>query len=122
MQYSPKLKKAMEEINRILDRYDIAGIVVLHTPGFGEYKFKIDPSYSCAELMPGGHGVKVSNTGRGQKEKKKMAEDTANMFHILGTLTGEQAMKVFQANEALKEKLDIRHYGPGHSSRDEQEN
>jgi len=31
MQYSPKLKKAMEEIKAILKRDDIAGIVVLHT-------------------------------------------------------------------------------------------
>lgn len=56
MQYSPKLKNAMEEIKLIIDKYDIAACVVLHTPGFSEFLNKIDPSYSCAKikLLPDG--------------------------------------------------------------------
>lgn len=50
MQYSPKLKKAMEDIKKILHENDIAGFVVLHTPGFSEYLNRVDPSYSCAKL------------------------------------------------------------------------
>lgn len=46
MQYSPKLKKAMAEIKAIADKYDIAAIVCLHTPGHGEYLLKVDPLYS----------------------------------------------------------------------------
>jgi len=48
MQYSPKLKVAMEEIKAILAKNDIAGMVLLHTPGHGEYFIKVDPTYSCA--------------------------------------------------------------------------
>jgi hypothetical protein len=50
MQYSPKLKKAMEEIKSIVKRHDIAAHVVLHTPGHSEFWFEISPSYSCAKL------------------------------------------------------------------------
>jgi hypothetical protein len=31
MQYSPKLKKAMEEIKAVLNKHDIAASVILHT-------------------------------------------------------------------------------------------
>lgn len=50
MQYSPKLKTAMERIKAILKEYDIAGAVILHSPGFSEYLIKIDASYSCAKF------------------------------------------------------------------------
>lgn len=46
MQYSPKLKIAMDEIKQVLKKHDIAGFVVLHTPGFTEYLNRVDPSYS----------------------------------------------------------------------------
>ena len=44
MQYSPKLKRVLAEIKAILDKEDIAGSIVLHTPGFGEFLLKIDTS------------------------------------------------------------------------------
>lgn len=59
MQYSPKLKKAMEEIKRILKDHDIAASVVLHTPGHSEYYLRINPSYSCATLNKGELRVKA---------------------------------------------------------------
>ena len=53
MQYSPKLKKAAEEIKSILKKYDIAANVVLHTPGHSEYLLEITPTYSAAWLENG---------------------------------------------------------------------
>ncbi|RYE17069.1 MAG: hypothetical protein EOP45_16440 [Sphingobacteriaceae bacterium] len=51
MQYSPKLKKAMEEIKDILSKHDIAGLVILHTaPGYTEFLNKLDPTYSCIKV------------------------------------------------------------------------
>ena len=54
MQYSPKLKISISEIKAILEKHDIAGSIVLHTPGNSEYLMHINPTYSCAKLQDGG--------------------------------------------------------------------
>lgn len=41
MQYNPKLKKAADEIKLILQKYDIAANVILHTPGHSEYLYRL---------------------------------------------------------------------------------
>ena len=51
MQYSPKLKVAIEEIKQILKNNDIAGFVVIHTPGFSEFLNHVETSYSCAKVQ-----------------------------------------------------------------------
>jgi len=94
MQYDPKLKKAMEEIKDILNKHDIAGAVVLHSPGFGEHFIKVDPSYSCAFIdnLPGGEqGIRVrtrlQEDFKGDAAKRNKAqEDTVNLFFILVNL------------------------------------
>lgn len=67
MQYSPKLKKIMLEINKLLKDNDISGICVLHTigtvmplpegkdtefriQGYIEYLNALSPSYSIAKI------------------------------------------------------------------------
>lgn len=42
MQYSPKLKVAMDEVKDVLKKYDIAGFVVLHTPASEGFAFGRD--------------------------------------------------------------------------------
>ena len=48
--YSDKLKEAMAEINGVLIKHDIAGVVVLHEPGFSEFRVRVDPSWSVARF------------------------------------------------------------------------
>lgn len=43
----PKLKEARAEIEAVLKRHDLAGMVLLHTPGMAEFFYDIRPSYSC---------------------------------------------------------------------------
>ncbi len=43
-----RLKVARVEIEAVLRRHDLAGVVVLHTPGMTEFFYDIRPSYSCA--------------------------------------------------------------------------
>lgn len=114
MQYDPKLKKAKEEILAVLDKYDIAGAVVLHSPGFGEHFMKIDPSYSCAffDNSPGVTGIRVrarlQEDFQGDALKRhKAAEDTANMFDMFSHLIGQQALYAIETFKLLKTKLDI---------------
>lgn len=41
-----RLKIARLEIEAVLARHDLAGVVVLHTPGMAEFFYRIRPSYS----------------------------------------------------------------------------
>lgn len=42
-----KLKVARAEIEAVMKKHDLAGAVVLHTPGMLETFWEITPSYSC---------------------------------------------------------------------------
>ena len=130
MQYSPKLKKAMEEIKAVLDKHDIAGSIVLHTPGHGEFLMKINPSYSCAFIdhLPGGQqGIRfrsrLQEDHQGDAAKRhKAQEDTANMFDIMSSAVGQEALKYMDAMDLLKEHLDITSTDGGSSSHNTQNN
>lgn len=129
MNYSPKLKKAMEQIKGILDEHDIAGVVMLHTPGHGEYLMKIDPSYSAAkyETIPGeenalGIRVKIKEAEVGKNKAKQLAEDTTNMFHILTATGSGLIMQLIDMDEFMQKHYNPDHSGPGHSSHTSQNN
>lgn len=129
MDFSPKLKKAAAEIKDILDKHDIAGIVVLHTPGHGEFLTKIDTSYSCAFIdhTPGKEGIRVrtrlqEDYGGNSKKRNDSQRDTMNMFHILSHLVGTQAMHMIETEKMLEKKLNPTHFGKGGSSHQSQNN
>lgn len=42
-----RLKVARAEIEAVLKKHDLAGVVTLHTPGMTEFFYDITPSYSC---------------------------------------------------------------------------
>jgi len=114
MKYSPKLKKAMQEIDEIMARHDIGGMVVLHTPGNGEHKVYVSPTYSCAFIdnTPGKESIRVrtrlqEDFNGDAQARHKCQEDTANMFDILSTLGGYQAMNIIKVFDMLKEPLGI---------------
>jgi hypothetical protein len=45
-----RLKIARVEIEAVLKKHDLSGVVVLHTPGMAEFFYDIQPSYSCVWL------------------------------------------------------------------------
>jgi hypothetical protein len=45
-----RLKIARTEIEAIMQKHDLAGCVMLHTPGMGEFFYSVSPSYSCARV------------------------------------------------------------------------
>lgn len=91
MQYSPKLKKALAQIDEIMKEHDIGGTVILHTPGFSEYKSYISPSYSCAYFdysIPNAIGIrfkaKAAELPGGAAERDQKIADTDNLFlHLI---------------------------------------
>jgi hypothetical protein len=125
MQYSPKLKKAMEEIKAILKKHDVGGVVILHTPGHSEYLHKLDPSYSCAKVD--GNEVriraKLQEDFKGDKDAwYKKVRDTVNMFNLLASTCGNTAMSLFEISQKLDSIVDAEHTDLGHSSHTDQNN
>ncbi|MES2959766.1 MAG: hypothetical protein V4792_16375 [Pseudomonadota bacterium] len=45
-----RLKIARTEIEALLKKHDLAGVVCLHTPGMSEFFYDLRPSYSCVTL------------------------------------------------------------------------
>jgi hypothetical protein len=129
MEFSPKLKNAAEEIKAILEKHDIAGHVVLHTPGHGEYFTKLDPSYSCAffDMTPGKEGIRfrarLQEDYKGDSAKRQKAvTDTSNMMNILCTTGGNMLMNLMDAAKMLDKIVDAKHGKGGHSSQTQQNN
>lgn len=124
MQYAPKLKTAMTEIKAILLKHDIAGVVVLHTPGFSEYLNHVTPSYSCAILEDGKFTLKAKKEHfKSEEERLENLKNTANMMHHLSDVTGRIAMNLIEAAEVTDKFLNAKHEGGnGHTSHIQQNN
>lgn len=125
MQYSPKLKKAMEEIKEVLVKYDIAASITLHTPGHAEYLNHLRPSYSCADIdtATGQFTLKAKKIHfKSEAERMEKLTATSNMLLLLSTSTGENAMSLIEASEVTDKLLNASHDGGGHSSSTTQNN
>ena len=125
---SPKLKSAMDEIRAIINRYDIAGSIVLHTPGNSEYGIFIEPSYSCAKFNGGNISfkAKASDFKGGAAERSEKVEDTCNMMNMLSTTTGQVALNIMHVSENFDkhigaEHTKMNHRGHGEKRKDEDE-
>lgn len=56
-----RLKIARTEIEAVLKKHDLAGAVVLHTPGMSEFFYDISPSYSCVRIDEAAKTVHVKS-------------------------------------------------------------
>ena len=123
MQYSPKLKKVMEQIKSILKENDIAGVIAIHTPGFSEYLNHVTTSYSCATITPEGVRLKLKVSEVGEAKAEQIANDTYNMVVHFTKHLSENAMFYMDTEKLLTEKLGGRNTkGGGHSSHQQQNN
>lgn len=105
----------MAEIKAIMDKHDIAGLVVLHTPGFGEHMLKMDPSYSSikAETIIGASGeiqtglrLKVNQeTHPNRKDAERAISDSVNMVDTLCSLTAGRAQELFSLMDFIADAL-----------------
>lgn len=130
MQYDPKLKKAMMEIRKTLEFYDIGASVVLHSPGHAETYMKVDPSYSCAFIhqdTDGSMGVRVRSRlaedhGGDAAKQHKIQEDTVNMFDAMAEHVGKQALNFMDIMKMLEKKFEITRTDRGFTSDSTQNN
>lgn len=126
MDFSPKLKMAMEEIKLILEKNDIAGAIILHTPGFGEHFIKCDPSYSCAKFerdpQTGEKAIriraKLSDFNGDKKRHHRKLEDTVNMLSIITDLSSIHTINFLDLMDTLKETIDFKDTPGNHTDHD----
>lgn len=82
-----RLKIARTEIEAILLKHDLAGVVVLHTPGMTEFFYDVRPSYSCAWIDEAQSRVRIKSLGAdyGGDSKAQLHDQaaSANLFHGL---------------------------------------
>jgi len=127
MNYSPKLRKAAEEIQEILEKHDIAGMVLLHTPGHGEYAAKLDPSYSCVRKTDatGQYRIKsnLQEDHNGDAKKQlQVQQDTSNMLRVLSEMGGSISLSVMEMSEEMDKHVQAEHAVGKFRSRKEDEN
>lgn len=126
MQYSPKLKTAMERIKAVMKEYDLGGTVFLHTPGFSEYYNKFDPSYSLIRIN--GNEVrfraKLKEDFDGDKIKWQQGiTDTVNLIMHSAEISHQTLTLAEGFMNQLKGKIDIeKSSGSGYSSHTTQNN
>lgn len=126
MQYSPKLKKVMEEIKSLLEENDVAGHVVLHTPGHAEYLMHLTPSYSCLTIDEATGRVRFKSRlqedhGGDVELQRKTLEGTANMLSSMTNVMGNNSLMIMKLSEIADHTFNTKH-SPGQSSSSQQQN
>lgn len=115
----------MQEIKDILHKHNIAGAIVLHTPGHSEYLLRIDPSYSCAKFQGEELRVKAKLqedfNGNKEAQQRKVA-DTSNMLRLMAETTGNISLSLFEISSRVDQAVDADHHSGGHTSHTTQNN
>lgn len=123
MQYSPKLKLAMEEIKQVLKKYDIGACVMLHTHGFMEYLNHIDPSYSAiSQPVQGGFRIKADSRTIGKERADELAHGTADLMLAYRKHSGMMKEVSDGILHALSGSYDITDNSGNHSGHNQQNN
>lgn len=110
-----RLKRARIEIEAVLQRHDLAGVVVLHTPGMSEFFYQITPSYSvCWIEEPNYLRVKSLAAHYAGDTAAQMRDQaaTANMTAALATELGKAASMFREVDKVVTAKFQAQHTGP----------
>jgi hypothetical protein len=101
MNYSPRLKKIAEEIKAIYEKYDIGGLTILHEPGYVEYLFKLDPSYTAITYLPDGIRIKGNDI--------KKLENSSNLLRMIADTGGPMIINLIDLSEEVDKALGAEH-------------
>lgn len=111
MNYSPKLKEVMAEIITVLKRHDIAGHVVLYEPGFSEYLWLIDPSWSVMRFEKEGlrFESRLVDYGGDKARQQREQEASINMIKHFGDVLINGGAMAKEIERQLKKQIDFEH-------------
>ena len=132
MQYSPKCKKAMKEIEEIMKKYELGGAVILHDGNLhlSEYMQHISPPYSCAKWeypAPNVYGIrfraKAEDYGGDKEKRNKAINDTVNLLIHLQNVSKMFYDNFSAAMSMLRKHIEIiEDKDDGHTTHIEQNN
>ncbi|MCP1384860.1 hypothetical protein [Runella salmonicolor] len=111
MDFSPKLKRVMAQIKDILQKEDLGGMVVLHTPGYSEYLLNLTPSYSCLKVEKDQIRVlsKLTDYDGDQKQQIQHQANTANMLSLITETAVNQTRVLMQVSNAVDVVVGAEH-------------
>lgn len=112
-----RLKTARTEIEAVLAKHDLAGVVVLHTPGMTEFFYRINPSYSVCWIDDAAGALRIKSKrdrDHGGNVNLQLHDQaaTANMTASLAGELGRTALMFIEVDRIVSEKLRAEHTGP----------
>lgn len=102
----PNLRKAMKEIKKIINKYDVGGLVILASQSHGEYKLFIEPSWSVVNFE-GTDNDRIRF--RSAREIDNEASETAHMLFSTRDLCGKMFLTLDSVYKQLSEHCEIDH-------------
>lgn len=103
-----RLKIARARIEGILQEHDLAGVIVLHTPGMTEFFYSITPSYSCVWIDEAASQLRVKSRladyGGDKDAQLRDQAATANMIWGLASDLSSAA-RMFGGMAAFADRL-----------------
>lgn len=119
--FDPKLKMASDDIKKILEKYDIAGVAVLHSPTHTEFLMKVDTEHSLAYME--GKMFKVKDIDpaiflndddkkQWENQRRETIFKTLNMVVNLQIVATNVVVALSQAQQYIRHKFNIKNPPP----------
>lgn len=110
----PRLKVARLEIEALLAKHDLAGVIVLHTPGMTEFFYRIQPSYSVCWIDEAAGIVRVKSVrdrdhAGDAAAQLAMQAATANMTAGLASELHHAATMFTYLDQVVSKSLNAEH-------------
>lgn len=122
MKYSPKLKKVIGEIEKIIRDNDLAGYVCLVQPGHSEYIHVLDPSFSCAKINGDSVRINTKSLNISPQRKKEILKNTANMLVLMSTTVMQCGLHLGTISQFVDAQTGANHTDGEHTSQMEIDN
>lgn len=105
---NPKLLMAAKELKDVLDKYDIGGVFIIHTPGHVQFGMKVDPAYSAAFMKGDQLTIRdalILDHAGDQKAQDKKLVDTFNMIVNFRVMCQNLSRSFFGSEMSFGEKI-----------------
>lgn len=112
-----RLKIARTKIETVLAEHDLAGVVVLHTPGMAEFFYRITPTYSVCWIDEAAGILRIKSKldrdhGGDVAAQQHDQAATANMTASLAGELGRTALMFLDIDRVVSKKLRAEHTAP----------
>lgn len=114
MNFDPKLKNAVMEIEAVMRKYDIGGTVSLTSQTHGEYLFVLDPTWTIIKQIPEKQGMKLHLRSMrkefpSEEAQRKANELTAHLIFSQRDIAAHTLRQLGIIEDMLKSKWTIDH-------------